>query len=143
MKWSHNAMRESFLFSNCSPQNHEFNSGVWNDLENAVRTFARKQGRVTIVTGPIVAANPRTIGPNEVAVPDAFYKVLLCENAQAIGFIIPNEPTAAPFRDFAVTVDAVEARTGLDFFPELEDKTENLIESSSDVNWWFSLARQR
>jgi endonuclease G, mitochondrial len=141
MKWSTAAMRECFLFSNCSPQEHGFNSGVWNDLENAVRSFARKHGSVTVVTGPIFDAKPMTIGPDHVAVPSAFYKVLLFEDSQAIAFILPHESTASSYRDFAVTVDAVEAATGLDFFPALDDKTENLVEASSDPNWWFPRKR--
>ena len=43
MRWSKKVMRESFLFSNMSPQHPSFNRGIWKKLENNVRRWARSQ----------------------------------------------------------------------------------------------------
>ena len=77
MKWSEQAMIESFYFSNICPQNRKLNAGMWKVLEEQVRALASQKGVLYIVCGPIVSDNPRTIGENNVVVPDSFFKCLL------------------------------------------------------------------
>jgi endonuclease G, mitochondrial len=140
MKWSARAMRECFLLSNISPQRHEFNAGIWEDLERAVRQAAERHDTVDIVTGPVLEKGLPTIGPDRVSVPRRFFKVLLHRHGsevRAIGFLMPNEFRTEPFTAFAVPVDSVEAVTGLDFFNALDDSIENAAESASDARWWF------
>lgn len=133
MKWSRQAMEESFYLSNICPQNPNLNRGDWNDLEEQSRQWARKYGAVYIVCGPIYDnKQPKRIGNNKVAVPHAFYKVILInqkENPQALGFIFPNAAGTRPLKSYMVTVDSVEKRTGIDFFPALPDEIENRIEA--------------
>ncbi len=45
---------ETFLTSNISPQEHQFNAGVWNRLEQKVRYWAKKNDGVFVVTGGIL-----------------------------------------------------------------------------------------
>ena len=78
-----------------SPQRGEFNRGVWKNLEAKVRDYAEHNGTLYVVTGPIFDKNTPsiTIGENKVAVPDAYYKVILDPNPahpKAIGFILPH-----------------------------------------------------
>lgn len=135
MKWSKQAMEESFYMSNICPQNPNLNRGDWNDLEEKSRQWAQKHGAVYITCGPIYDRNkPRRIGNNKVAVPDAFYKVILINDSktpQVIGFIFPNKAGHKPLKKYIVTVDSVEKRTGIDFFPALPDEIENKIEAES------------
>ena len=42
MKWSKQAMEESFYMSNICPQNPNLNRGDWNDLEEKSRQWAKK-----------------------------------------------------------------------------------------------------
>jgi endonuclease G, mitochondrial len=140
MKWNAKAMRECFLLSNISPQRHDFNAGVWEELESAVREAAVRLDTVAIVTGPVLEKDLPTIGPDQVSVPRRFFKVLLHHHGndvRAIGFLIPNEFTVEPFTAFAVSVDAVETATGLDFFNALDDSMETAAECATDVRWWF------
>lgn len=133
MKWSRQAMEESFFMSNISPQNPNLNRGDWNDLEEKSRQWAKKYGAVYIACGPIYdTKRPKRIGNNKVAVPDAFYKVILInekKNPKAIGFIFPNKAGHKPLKKYIVTVDSVEKRTNIDFFPTLPDEIENRIEA--------------
>ena len=48
-----------------------------------------------------------------------------------MAFIFPNEKCEGTLGDYAVTVDEVESRTGLDFFSLLEDKVENEVEGKT------------
>ncbi len=139
MKWSVKAMRECFLLSNISPQRHEFNAGIWEDLESAVRAVAVRRSTVDIVTGPVLEAGLPKIGREGVSVPRRFFKVLLCRagGVRAIGFLMPNEFRTEDFTKFAVPVDSVEAVTGLDFFNTLDDSIENAAERARDTRWWF------
>ena len=41
MKWSEQAMFESFFFTNICPQNHDFNEKDWQKLEDKARSIAR------------------------------------------------------------------------------------------------------
>jgi len=141
-KFSQGAHDETFLTSNISPQNHDFNSGIWNTLEQKVRYWANKYDGVYVVTGGVLKGNLETIGEEKVAVPKQFYKIILDDNnghIKMIGFLITNANSSQPLYKFVVPVDAIEGLTGIDFFPELEDSIENILEASSDYkNWSFN-----
>ncbi|MCR5364568.1 MAG: DNA/RNA non-specific endonuclease [Prevotella sp.] len=139
-KWDKEAMAQSFLFTNVCPQNHGLNKYEWNDLEMLCRDWAREYGAIDVVCGPVYSSSgeQKTIGKNRVWVPDAFFKVVLCRQgkAKAIGFLYRNEGKKQPMADAVCTVDDVERLTGLDFFPELDDATENRIEATATLSDW-------
>ena len=135
MKWSEEAMAASFNMTNVCPQNHALNSGAWNDLEIKVREWAMHYGSVIVFTGPVVDSSPDKIGRRRVAVPTAFFKVLLASkdgNRMAIAFVYPNKNCRDDMENYVVTVDEVERITGIDFFSALPDNEENAIESYSN-----------
>lgn len=39
-------------------------------------------------------------------------------------------------RNYAVTIDRLEKLTGIDFFCNLPDATENEVEAKIDLKWW-------
>ena len=49
---------------------------------------------------------------------------------------MPNKDINDTFKNYAVTIDEVEDATGIDFFPELDDKLENKIESTLNMSKW-------
>ena len=134
MKWSEEAMAQSFYMSNICPQNQKLNRDDWGDLEEACRGWARKYGRVYIVCGPIYdKKHPKRIGKHQVAVPDRFFKVVLIENRKnpiAMGFLFNNAAHHQALEKYQVPVDSVETVTGLDFFAKLPDSIENRIEAA-------------
>ncbi|PKQ43533.1 DNA/RNA non-specific endonuclease [Confluentibacter flavum] len=137
--YSEFAHDETFLTSNISPQQHDFNSGIWNRLEQKVRYWASKYDGVFVVTGGVLKGQMKTIGYENVAVPNQFYKVLIDNNTgdtKMIGFLVPHEASNKPLYEFVVPVDSIEALTGIDFFPELEDIFENRLEASSNYKDW-------
>jgi len=139
MKWDETAMRECFYLSNIAPQNHTLNEGDWNYLENRVRGWANFFGQVYVVCGPMVSEHPEVIGENCIAVPDSFYKVVLCDMRgewNAIGFVYANNGERHDLRYYCRTVDEVERITGIDFFPQLPDDVENRIEASYNKEAW-------
>ncbi len=123
--------------SNMSPQKPDFNRGIWKHLESQVRTWARRENRIVVVTGPIFAADPPQLKVG-ISIPDAFYKVIYDPTPpeKMIGFILPNRGDRRSFFVFATTVDAVENATGCDFFSALPEDREERLESSIDPDLW-------
>jgi len=148
MRYSAQAMKDCFYYSNISPQHPSVNRGIWADLESLTRKWATQFGIAYITTGPLFTDKaPRTIGVHKIPVPDAFYKAILIypgkdfsessmPPVQAIAFIIPNSPTKEPLKTYACTIDDVEKNTGFNFFPGLPDIEESIIESSLDLTAW-------
>jgi endonuclease G, mitochondrial len=138
MKINMKAMSETFYLSNCSPQDRDFNAGIWNDLENKVRSYALASGRLYVVTGGVLMSNKGKIGRNKVSVPKYFYKVLFDPRGQGkmIAFLMPNENSTKPLQQFVVSVDSLESLTGIDFFPGLADSIENQLECQKNLNVW-------
>jgi endonuclease G len=139
--FSEKAYDETFYTSNISPQNHDFNSGIWNKLEQKTRYWATKYKYIYVVSGGVLTDNLTSIGKEKVSVPKYFYKILYTNfegKNKMIAFLIPNEPSTKPLYDYVVPTDKIELITGLDFFPKLDDKTENQLESNSNYkNWSF------
>ena len=139
MKWSLQAMQESFYLSNMCPQDKSFNRGIWKKLEELVREWAIVNKSIYITTGPILEEGLQTIGPNKIPIPKTFYKVILDytqPEIKAIGFLIPNQGSSFPISTYAIPIDSVEKITHLDFFEKLPDNIENRIEQSVCVSCW-------
>jgi endonuclease G len=136
---SFEAYNETFLTSNISPQDHDFNAGIWNRLEQKVRFWAEKYDGVYVVTGGVLKGNMKTIGDENVSVPNEFYKIVVDVsggNYKAIAFLIPNKASSDSFYEYAVSIDEIEAKTGIDFFPKLPDSIENNLEQMVDLKAW-------
>lgn len=139
MGWSQQAMAESFYFSNMSPQVPGFNRGIWKNLEEQVRTWAKAYDSIYVVTGPVLKDGLVQIGSNGVSIPKYYYKVILDNtggDAKAIGFLMPNEASKEPLEKFVVSVDQVEQETGIDFFNKLPDSRENAFEKEVCIPCW-------
>jgi endonuclease G len=139
MGFSKITMAESFYCSNMSPQVPGFNRGIWKQLEEQTRNWAIEYDSLYIVVGPIFSDSMKLIGPHQVAVPNAYYKVILDNHKgkeKMIGFVLKNEGSKNQLQYFVVSVDSVEVLTGIDFFPLLEDCLETKLESLVFVNVW-------
>jgi endonuclease G len=147
-------MNDSFFMSNMSPQvGPSFNRGIWAQLEERARDLARSRGRLVVLTGPIYDAydllGEDFIGPGtkeianrndparRVRVPDGYFKILSDpDRRRALAFALPNQ--RLPGRDieeFRVTIRLVEDMTGLNFFPEFDARTQNILEANEGEMW--------
>lgn len=138
-KWDKAAMNQSFLLTNMCPQDEKLNNGGWKKLEEKCRYWANKYGDIYIVAGPIFNYPiNRFLGNNRLAVPDAFFKVILClqGSPKGIGFIYKNDSSHQSMKANVYSIDEVEEITGFDFFSSLDDNIENVIEANSDIDLW-------
>ena len=149
MAFNEEAMSETFYMSNMSPQKRNFNGGIWRELEETTRDWAKKYKHLYVVTGPVLTQRKLDkVGYNEVTVPSSYFKVLLDvtePEMKGIGFIIENEVSNKPLANYAVTIDEVESLTGINFFSDLlSPKKEELLEATTEVGRWkFSEKRYK
>ena len=130
MEFNKEAYNDTFYTSNISPQKHDFNSGIWNRIEQKTRYFAQKYNDIYVVTGGILKDSDKKIGTENVAVPKYFYKIVLTKSGKehkAIAFLVPNEDSDKSIYDFVVPIETLEKMTGIDFFPNLKN-----LKSSKD-----------
>ncbi|MCK4750731.1 MAG: DNA/RNA non-specific endonuclease [Bacteroidales bacterium] len=140
MQWAPEAMSESLLMSNMSPQLPAFNRGVWLRLETEVRNWALEKDSIYVITGPVLAPIDSFIGENQVGIPQHYYKVLVDlspPDHSLIAFLLPHSGSSDALIQFAITVDSLEQVTGYDFFATAPDQDMlEWLERQLDLDSW-------
>jgi len=131
---------------NACPQLYRFNAGIWLDMEKLTQKWADKYGKVWVICGPVIYRDKdiKYIGdPGEkrIPIPHAFFKIVIREDRgslKVLAFLYPHKAISRPYRhaNYLVSVDKVEAVTGLDFLTSLPDNTEEKIEKQVPVKVW-------
>lgn len=134
------AQRETFLMSNIVPQRNALNAGLWRELETRIATnYAARYGEVWVVCGPLFGRQFRKID-RRIAIPDAFFLIVIDEvesHLRTLAYILPQEiDPEARLSDFAVSIDAIEERSGFDVLAGLNDAAEQEIERKTTVKAW-------
>lgn len=137
--YSSQANYQTFFLSNMSPQLHAFNAGVWENMESQLREWitvgsSRSDTLYVCKGGTIDAPNQiLTTLSSGLIVPRYFFCALLMKNSagyKALGFWFEHKAnSSARLSDYVVNIDQLESLTGLDFFCNLVDETENHVES--------------
>ncbi len=141
LKWSETAMRQSFLMTNICPMHKALNEGGWAKLEEKVREWTARDSALLVFTGPVVAEGDTTLASSQVTVPSAYYKIIVApcvRPVRAIAFIYPNGHSGGRLSQYAVSVDEVERKTGLDFFPTLPHEEQERLESTVNLDAWLN-----
>ncbi len=136
----------TFLMTNMVPQLPENNQGSWAAFEDYLRTIATAGNEIYVFSGGY--GNVGSIAGGRVVIPAATWKVVLIlpegiddisridRRTRAFGIIVPNQlplTRSEPWRNFRVTVDAVENITGYNFFSLVPINTQRIIESRRDL----------
>ena len=117
----------TFYATNMTPQQYDFNGGIWANLEGKVRVYARNCDTLYVCTGcdirqPLDYTGNKS-GVN-VAIPSAYYKALLRRKGDdwsAVGYYLPHTKDIAKgnFQTYSMSIEALEQQTGVDFFANL------------------------
>lgn len=130
----------TFLLSNISPQKARLNEMVWQRLEEAESDIVAPGAVELWVTAGPVFNEDRVLKKSGIALPDAFYRIWLDlrdGEPWALAFLVPQGVCGTePLSMFLASVDEIERRTGLDFFAELPDWQEEVVEREASVEGW-------
>ncbi len=138
-RFSEQAYNETFYTSNISPQDKDFNAGVWNRLEMQIRHWTKKYGTLFVVTGGVLEQGLKEIGEEDVDVPEYYYKIVARGEGgdlKLIGFLMRGVESNKPLEKFTVSIDEIEKRTGIDFFEKLENQKEAKLEGEVITKYW-------
>lgn len=139
-RWSRKALSESYYYSNISPQTPQLNRRVWSSLETQIREWVIEYGDLLIITGPVLREDLSKIpqGSNRVSIPELHYKIVVDlkhKTPKAVAFIFENtKDVQYNLKESLVTIDSIEALTGIDFFPNIADAEK--FESTSNLSDW-------
>ncbi len=136
------AQRQTFLTTNIIPQLPGLNQRGWEALESLISTeWSEQFSEVWVFTGPIFEG-PCMELESDVALPSACYMIVIDSDditgeVNALGVIMEQRRIEEePLEEFVFTIDEIEARTDIDFLPELEDSVESVVEAEdADARW--------
>ncbi|MER2997558.1 DNA/RNA non-specific endonuclease [Pontibacter populi] len=142
----------TFLMTNMIPQAPRNNQGAWATLEGYCRSMLAGGYEIYIISGGYGIGGSgsngyaTTIANGNVTVPSNTWKVILIipdgdndaarvtSNTRVIAVDMPNDQNIlSDWRAYRTTVDAIEAKTGYDFFNLVADNVETVIEANVDV----------
>lgn len=146
--YSKEANYQTFFMSNMQPQYKNFNARLWADMEGKLRAWSSKtasnKDTLYICKGGTVDREDqilRRISGKQI-VPKYFYMAILMKNSmgyRAMAFWAENENEdrgGDNLAKYAISIDELEARTGIDFFCNLPDDIENHVESNLVLSVW-------
>ena len=139
MKFSKEAMSDTFYFSNMTPQPPRFNQVIWARLENLMRSWALAYSKIWIVTGPILKDNLPVMGDrNRISIPESYFKVILRKTEssyEGIGFIMSTNASNNELKEYVTSINEVEELSNQNFFEFLDGPNE-AIEGKYDISKW-------
>ena len=149
---------QTFFLSNMQPQWQSHNSSNWLKLENYVRNCADACDTLYIVKAAtidnVTISGSTSSGfysgkaAGNLSVPKYFYMALLAytkstDTYQAVGLWTTHEDVKVSdpnFTSYAISIDELESRTGIDFFCNLPDDIEASVEAAYDKTYWKNLS---
>jgi endonuclease G, mitochondrial len=143
-RYGEEAQKETFFMSNICPQCPACNEETWQAFEKVeAEKYANEFEEIWSVDGPIFSKNPEKLSCG-VVIPEKFFKIIVDEDEDGNVFmlgIIMDQTTKGQhqIKEFIATVDSIETLTGLDFFSELPDSIEKIVESSLPENETWDL----
>lgn len=129
---------------NACPQKHDFNAGIWLDLELRTEHWADAYGKIWVICGPFFEGKKVSHwlgeeGELKVAIPDGFFKIVVRESGACLAFLYSQTDTnKGPYQQerHLVSVKAVEEKTGLRFFARMaEPERSERILARPQVLW--------
>lgn len=145
---------QTFYLSNMQPQYQAHNGGLWARLESQVRDWADYCDTLYVVKAATISdvtLNGVTSSgllsvkcKNRLPVAKYFYMALLAYNKStntyhALGLWTLHQNANddnTHYADYAITIDELERRTGIDFFCNLPDDIEAQVESTLNLTYW-------
>lgn len=136
--------KQTFYYTNMTPQYSALNQGQWNTLESKVQgvaTVTTGSDTLYVVTGPLFEGTLATVpdnSGNECKAPSGYWKCLMkCSFSSsgvmsaAVGCAYLVDTNSSNIEPTLVTIDAIESRTGFDFFANVPASLQSKAESQT------------
>jgi endonuclease G, mitochondrial len=131
----------TYLMTNIVPQAPDNNQGPWAEFEIYCRTLARKGGKeLAIIAGPY--GSKGVLAKGKVNIPETVWKVVVVmdspgqvdEKTRVLALEMPNTQgiREANWRDYRVSVDSIESKTGYDLLSDLPSDLQAKLELQPD-----------
>lgn len=151
--YSREVNEQTFYYTNMSPQRNAFNTGVWLALEGQVQAWGRSctaLDTLYVVKGGTIDKEEQVKeyigGDRSKPVPKYYYMALLFKKGdsfKAIAFWMEHTDSkpskTIKLADYVLSIDELEEKTGIDFFPNLNDNLENALEATYSTKAWPGL----
>lgn len=156
--YSKDANEQTFYLSNITPMLSSFNSGDgsrWNDMESQIQAWGRNPvfcDTLFVVKGGTIrddqiadgTQNYLPLQKNGLTVPKYYFSAVLCKKVsnrqssyKAIAFWFEHRPVlTGNLKEYVMTVNELEEKTGIDFFCNLPDLLEESVEGSVNFASW-------
>lgn len=138
---SQEANEQTFYLSNMHPQVNGFNVGVWATMESQLRNTwntSKYRDILYVCKGGTIDNNSQIAAytpKSKIIVPKYFFAAILAVKDgqyKAIGLWFEHKANSDKnLANYVVSIDELERLTGIDFFCNLPDKTENTVEAAS------------
>ncbi len=137
---SQEANEQTFYLSNMQPQVNGFNVGVWATMESQLRNTwntSKYRDILYVCKGGTIDNSSQIAGytSSKLIVPKYFFAAILAVKDgqyKAIGLWFEHKANKdKSLANYVVSIDELEKLTGIDFFCNLPDKTENTVEAAS------------
>lgn len=143
----------TFYSTNMTPQQYDFNKGIWASLENYVRTYAGKSDTLYVVTGCDISTNVGMSLSNtgfRVKAPGAYWKAVVSyQKSRTVyggflgcAFYLPHDASIADGNclDYMMSIDQLEQKIGIDLFVNLPakigDEDADKLEAAAPGSFW-------
>ena len=151
---------QTFYLTNMQPQFNIFNSGLWQNMENKLRSwmstgskaedtlYVCKGGTIDIVNSEGGVKDPiLTTLSNGLIVPKYFFMALLRKSKtgyKGLAFWaehLKEDHSHDPLSNYVINIRELERRTGIDFFCNLPDAIEEDVENTTveNIKWLWNL----
>lgn len=138
------ANQQTFYMTNIYPQVGNFNGKLWAKLEGQVRTWGKNSNVMYVCKGGTIDKESQIIGrtSGNHIVPKYFFMALVSQMTKGIRGIafwmehLDEDRSGDKLSQYAISIDELENKTGLDFFCNLPDDTENSVEADLTLSDW-------
>ena len=156
--YSRDANIQTFYLTNMQPQRHLFNAGIWEKMEEKLRSWistgSKAEDTLYVCKGGTIDAVPGvtddpvlTTLDNGLLVPRYFFMALLRKSKtgyKAMAFWVEHlneDHSNDPLTDYVINVRELERRTGIDFFCNLPDDIEDDVETTTveNIKWLWNM----
>ncbi len=141
------AQLQTFLLSNIAPQRPDLNQGPWVEVEQRIANdLTKRYGALSIIVGAIPSKPTKRL-KSGIEIPKGFYQIIYTVKdniLRVVALYMPQSITRdAPVRAYFVSIDKIEALSGLDFFPHLPQALQKELESQEGNRFWptYELSR--